>query len=283
MKLKYRVIERFRDKYPVEAMCKLFEVSRSGYYAWRKRQHQEPKDQWLIDLITACQQECNQTYGCRRVRRWIQRNFRRKVNLKAILRVMRKLDLLGQIRRRKKYTQYQKAIHKYPNLLQRAFDQPLPNRFWVTDITYIPTPSGMLYMCAVIDLCGKMVMAYRIGDDMTSSLVTDTIRDAIEREKVTGGLALHSDQGSQYTSAAYFDLSQSYHFQPSMSSPGCPYDNASMENFFGTLKAECLYRTHYATRADVERLVAEYVYFYNFERINLKDGLTPFEIRSKAA
>jgi len=281
--LKYRVIERFREKYPIESMCRIFQVSRSGYYAWRKRQNTEAKDQWLVDLIVECQQKCNQTYGCRRVRRWIQRNLGRKVNLKAILRIMRKLDLLAQIRRRKKYTQYQQALHKYPNLLQRAFDQQSPNKFWVTDITYIPTPSGMLYMCAVIDLCGKMVMAYRIGDDMTSSLVTDTIRDAMEKEKVTDGLALHSDQGSQYTSTAYFDLCQSYHFRPSMSSPGCPYDNAAMENFFGTLKSECLYLAHYDTRADVEQLVAEYVYFYNFERINLKNGLTPFEIRSKAA
>ena len=281
--MKYRVIERFREKYPIESMCRIFQVSRSGYYAWRKRQNTEAKDQWLVDLIVGCQQKCNQTYGCRRVRRWIQRNLGRKVNLKAILRIMRKLDLLAQIRRRKKYTQYQQALHKYPNLLQRAFDQQSPNKFWVTDITYIPTPSGMLYMCAVIDLCGKMVMAYRIGDDMTSSLVTDTIRDAMEKEKVTDGLALHSDQGSQYTSTAYFDLCQSYHFRPSMSSPGCPYDNAAMENFFGTLKSECLYLAHYDTRADVEQLVAEYVYFYNFERINLKNGLTPFEIRSKAA
>ena len=281
--MKYRVIERFREKYPIESMCRIFQVSRSGYYAWRKRQNTEAKDQWLVDLIVECQQKCNQTYGCRRVRRWIQRNLGRKVNLKAILRIMRKLDLLAQIRRRKKYTQYQQALHKYPNLLQRAFDQQSPNKFWVTDITYIPTPNGMLYMCAVIDLCGKMVMAYRIGDDMTSSLVTDTIRDAMEKEKVTDGLALHSDQGSQYTSTAYFDLCQSYHFRPSMSSPGCPYDNAAMENFFGTLKSECLYLAHYDTRADVEQLVAEYVYFYNFERINLKNGLTPFEIRSKAA
>ena len=148
--MKYRVIERFREKYSVEAMCQIFQVSRSGYYAWRKRQNTEPRDQWLVDLIVECQRKCNQTYGCRRVRRWIQRNLGRKVNLKAILRIMRKLDLLARIRRRKKYTQYQQAIHKYPNLLQRAFDQQSPNKFWVTDITYIPTPSGMLYMCAAL-------------------------------------------------------------------------------------------------------------------------------------
>ena len=83
-------------------------------------------------------------------------------------------------------------------------------------------------MCAVVDLCGKMVLSYRIGTDMTATLVTDTIKAAKQKEKVTDGLALHSDQGSQYTSQAYFDLLQSYHIQPSMSSPGCPYDNSAM-------------------------------------------------------
>ena len=126
----------------------------------------------------------------------------------------------------------------------RNFDQAKPNQFWVTDITYIPIPGSMLYMCAVLDLCGKAVLAWKIGADMSSSLVTDTIREALKQEKVTDGLALHSDQGSQYTSQAYFDLTQAYHVSPSMSSPGCPYDNAAMENFFGALKTECLYRAH---------------------------------------
>lgn len=263
-------------------MCSVFAVSRSGYYAWRERQGKIPKDQWLADLIIECQQQCHQTYGIRRVRRWLQKRKGKNVNLKAILRVMRKLDLLAQIRRRKPFTRYKQTVYKYPNLLQRKFAQPLPNKFWVTDITYIPMPTGMLYMCAVIDLCDRMVLSYRIGSAMNASLVTDTIRDALQAEKVTGGLNLHSDQGSQYTSHAYFDLSKSYHFSPSMSSAGCPYDNAIMENFFGTLKVECLYRAHYSTRSELTQIVAEYVHFYNFERINLKSGLTPFEIRSKA-
>ena len=99
----------------------------------------------------------------------------------------------------------------------------------------------------------------------------------------TDGLALHSDQGSQYTSKAYFNLTQAYHVSPSMSSSGCPYDNATMENFFGTLKTECLYRARFSSRAEAERLVAEYVHFCNFERISLKNGLTPLEIRGKTA
>ena len=283
MSLKYRVVERFRGVYSVEAMCEVFGVSRSGYYAWRKRQGREKKDQWLVDLIVQCQQLCKQTYGIRRVRRWIQRQTGKSVNKKAILRIMRKLSLLSAVRRRKPYARYQQAVHKYPNLLNRCFDQAKPNQFWVTDITYIPTPGGMLYMCAVLDLCGKVVLAWKIGSDMSSSLVTDTIREALKQEKVTGGLALHSDQGSQYTSKAYFDLTREYHVSPSMSSSGCPYDNAAMENFFGILKSECLYRAHFSSRAEVVQLVTEYVHFYNFERISLKNGLTPVEIRSKAA
>ena len=124
-------------------MCEVFEVSRSGYYAWRKRQGKEAKDQWLVDLIVQCQELCKQTYGIRRVRRWIQRQAGKTVNLKAILRIMRKLSLLSVVRRRRPYTRYQQAVHKYPNLLNRCFDQTKPNQFWVTDITYIPIPGSM--------------------------------------------------------------------------------------------------------------------------------------------
>ena len=148
---------------------------------------------------------------------------------------------------------------------------------------YVPLPKGFVYLCAVMDLCGRKALAWRVGNDMTTTPVTDTIREAGTKEKVTDGLALHSDQGSQYTSQAYFDLTQEYHVSPSMSSPGCPYDNAAMENFFGILKTECLYRAHFSSRPEVEQLVSEYIDFYNFERISLKNGLTPVEIRSKAA
>ena len=217
--MKYRVIERFRGKYDIGDMCKVFEVSRSGYYAWRKRQQQTPKDQWLIDLIMECQQKCNYTYGCRRVKRWLARTKNKKANLKAVLRIMRKMDVLSQIRRRRPYTHYKQDAFQYKNLLNRQFHQEKPNQFWVTDITYIPLQSRMLYMCAVLDLCGRTVLAWRIGDDMAASLMTDTVRDALIQEKVAGGLALHSDQGSQYTSKAYFDLTQEYHVSPSISSP----------------------------------------------------------------
>ncbi len=152
MKLKYRVIERFRGRYSIEAMCEVFEVSRSGYYAWRNRQQKEAKDQWLVDLVVACQRQSKQTYGIRRVRRWIQRRTGKLVNVKAILRVMRKLNLLSVVRRRRPYTRYQQAVHKYPNLLDRNFHQAKPNQFWVTDITYIPIPAACC-TCALCWIC----------------------------------------------------------------------------------------------------------------------------------
>ena len=235
-----------------------------------------------MQQIDACQQKSHYTYGCRRVRSWIEQQSHVRVNLKAVLRVMRKMNALARIRRRRAYTSYKETAHRYENILQRQFAQTLPNHCWATDITYIPTRHGMAYMCAVIDLCGKMVLNYRLGTDMTSTLVIDTIAAALKQEKVTDGLVLHSDQGAQYTSGAYYDLSQEYHFQPSMSSKGCPYDNSAMENFFGTLKAECLNRMKFTDMNQLAEIVGEYVQFYNFERINMKNGLTPFEIRSKA-
>lgn len=283
MTVKYRVIERLRQRYSVKDLCRILEVSRSGYYAWRHRLRQEDSDVWLKEQIRVCQTKANFTYGYRRVCLWIKRTTGITVNRKRVLRVMRKMDALAQIRRRRAYTHYKTAARHYENILNRKFDQGQENRFWASDITYIPTAHGMCYLCAVIDQCGKMVLGFRIGTDMTASLVTDTVRDVLQKEKVADGLVLHSDQGAQYTAQTYYDLSQAYHFTPSMSKRGCPYDNSSMENFFGTLKAECLNRRKFASRSELQEVVAQYVQFYNYERIQLKSGLTPYEIRSKSA
>ena len=156
-------------------MCEVFEVSQSGYYAWQQRQERTTKDQRLADLIVECQKRCKQTYG---MRRWIRRQTGKEVNCKAILRLMRKLDLLSVVRCRRPCRRCQQAIYKYSNLLNRRFDQPRPNQFWGAEITCIPFPSGMLYMGAVLDLCGKVVQNWKIGSEMSSSLVTNTIREA---------------------------------------------------------------------------------------------------------
>ena len=284
MRAKYRVIERFKNKYPIRKMCEIFEVSRSGFYKWRKREQRPVQLCKLDQMIIDCQTQTNQTYGYRRVLRWMERNDLPLYNPTTILRHMRKLDLLAQIRRRRPYTLYKQGGHRYENLLNRQFAQNKMNYRWVTDITYIITPQRTYYLCAIMDLCGRYIVAYRIGTEMTASLVSDTVKDAFarEKEKIADGLALHSDQGCQYTSEEYFALTEEYHFSASMSSKGCPYDNAVMENFFGTFKTECLYRCNPTTSEQVKQLVDEYIYFYNFQRIDMKNGLTPFEIRSKA-
>ena len=284
VKAKYRVIERFKDQYPLEKMCKVFEVSRSGFYKWRKRMNTESERHPLDQLIIECQEQTKQTYGYRRTALWIQKQGKGNWCPLTVLHHMRKLELLAQVRRKRAYTTYKQGGHKYENLLNREFVQEKPNYRWVTDITYIITPQRTYYLCAILDLHSRYIVAYRLGTEITASLVADTVRDAFAREKgkVADGLALHSDQGCQYTSEEYFALTQEYHFAASMSRRGCPYDNAIMENFFGTFKTECLYRCRPTTGEQVRQLVDEYIHFYNYERIDLKNGLTPYEIRSKA-
>lgn len=284
VRAKYKVIERFKNKYSVQKMCKLFEVSRSGFYKWRKRVLHPQQHCDLDRSIIECQTKVKQTYGYRRVWLWLKQNKSIHCHPLTVLYHMRKLDLLAQIRRRRSYTLYKQGAYRYENLLNRQFVQNQANYRWVTDITYIITPKQTYYLCVVMDLCGRYIVSYRLGTEMTASLVGNTVKDAFanEKGKVADGLALHSDQGCQYTSQEYFALTQEYHFSASMSRAGCPYDNAPMENFFGTFKTECLYRCKPTTSEQVQQLVDEYIHFYNFERIDMKNGLTPFEIRSKA-
>ena len=172
-------------------------------------------------------------------------------------------------------------MHKYPNLLNRDFKASRPNQKWVTDISYIHTSQGTLYLSIIRDLYDNSIVAYKTGTEQNINLVLQTIKAAKRKEKVTAELQLHSDQGFQYTSQAYFKLTQSYDITPSMSRVGNPYDNALAENFFSILKTECIYRTKLKTYEEARLLIDEYIYFYNNERIQLKTKLTPMEYRSK--
>jgi len=199
----------------------MFEVSRSGYYVWLKR---KDKDEELAGWIKQCQEETGQTYGYRRVKMWIMREKGQNVNHKAILRVARKYRMQAVIRRSKPYLRYGKPSYKYPNILNRKFNAPEPNKKWTTDITYISTSRGFVYMIAVMDLYDSYIVDYSVGRDQTASFVTDAIRRACKKEKITNGLILHSDQGTQYTSQAYKSLCEEYSFLPSMSRAGNPYE-----------------------------------------------------------
>ena len=282
-KVKYAVIYRHRNEYPVSVMCAFFEVSRSGYYDYVKRMGQPEHDAGLAKEIEVCQNRTDKTYGYRRVWKWLKgRNIER--NPKTVLRVMKKYGLLSEIRRRRKWVNLGQQIHKYENLLNRQFHADRPNTKWVTDISYIHTKEGVLYLSMIRDLYDNSIVAYKTATQQTVNLVLDTIRLAMEREKkrVAAELQLHSDQGFQYTSQAYFKLTQSYKITPSMSRRGNPYDNAMAENFFSILKTECIYRHKPKTLLDAQHMIDDYIYFYNHERIQTKTGVAPLTLRHSA-
>ena len=277
--VKFMVIYRHKDKYSISEMCRFFGVSRSGYYDYVNRMDIPAKDLPLAEKIRECQEKYGKTYGYRRVHIWLERQGTHR-DPKTILRVMQKYNLLSEVRR-KKYHNYSNVLHKYDNLLNRDFNADRPNQKWVTDISYIKTQQGTLYLSVIRDLYDNSIIAYKTGTEQNINLVLSTIRAAKRKEKVTAKLQLHSDQGFQYTSQAYFNLTKSYGITPSMSRRGNPYDNAMAENFFSILKTECIYRTKLRTYEDARILISEYIHFYNNERIQLKTKLTPLEKRNQ--
>ena len=278
--VKYHIIYRHRTEYPVSVMCAFFGVSRSGYYTFVHRLGRPEKDAALAELIAQQRERSFGTYGYRRMWLWLktQNIFH---NPKTVLRIMKKYDLLSEIRRRRQWRQMGQQLHKYENLLNRDFHADRPNRKWVTDISYIHTREGVLYLSMIRDLYDNSIVAYKTGTRQTVNLVLDTIRLAMKKEKkrVAAELQLHSDQGFQYTSQAYFNLTQEYGITPSMSRKGNPYDNAMAENFFSILKTECIYRHKPATFAQANEMIHRYIHFYNHERIQLKTGEAPLTLR----
>ena len=281
--LKYEVIYCRKERYPVTIMCQFFGVSRSGYYDFVKRRGRSETDATLAGMVSECQQNCGRTYGYRRIHLWLKREKSLYCNPKTALRVKNKYGLLSEIRRRKKYKYMGQQVHKYENLLNRSFTADRPNAKWVTDISYIHTGQGVLYLSMIRDLYDNSIVAYKTGTEQTVNLVLNTIKAAMQKEVVAGELQLHSDQGFQYTSQGYFNLTKEYGITPSMSRRGNCYDNAMAENFFSILKAECIYRHKPKTFDETRQLIDEYIDFYNNERIQTKTSLTPLEKRRQTA
>ena len=175
---------------------------------------------------------------------------------------MQKYGLLSVIIR-KKYRNYGIHLHKYPNLLNRDFNAERSDQKWVTDILYIHTKQGVLYLSVIRDLYDNSIVAYKTGTEQNMNLVLNTIKEAKKKEKVTAELQFHSDQGFQYTSTAYFKLTQSYGITLSMSRRGNFCDNSLAENFFFILKTECIYRIKLQIYEEARLLIGEYIHFYN--------------------
>lgn len=277
--IKYQVIFKHKNKYSINSMCKFFGVSRSGYYAFLKRMDIPDRDLPLAEKIKECQEESHRTYGYRRVHIWLERQGIYR-NPKTVLRVMQKYNLLSVVRR-KKFHYCSQHLHRYPNLLNREFNAERPNQKWVTDISYIKTAQGFLYLSIIRDLYDNSIVAYKMDKEQSIKLVLDTIKAAKRKEKITAEVQLHSDQGFQYTSQAYFNLTQSYGITPSMSRRGNPYDNALAENFFSILKTECIHRVKLSGYDETRLIISEYINFYNNYRIQTKTKLTPLEKRNQ--
>ena len=282
-RVKYMVIYRHKEQYPVSVMCQFFGVSRSGYYDFCKRIGNRELDAPLAKLFQAQQERCKQTYGYRRMWLWLEKQGIHH-NPKTVLRVMKKYHLLAEIRRPRKWVQMGQQIHRYENLLNRDFRADAPNKKWVTDISYIHTSEGTLYLSMIRDLYDNSIVTYKTAAQQTVNLVLDTIRLAVkqEKKKIAAELQLHSDQGFQYTSQGYFNLTQEYGITPSMSRRGNCYDNAMAENFFSILKTECIYRQKIKTFQQARELIDEFIHFYNHERIQLKTGVAPLTLRHSA-
>ena len=282
-RVKYQVIYMNKDRYPVSVMCQFLGVSRSGYYGYVKKLNIPAHDAALTEIICEQQKKCDRTYGYRRMWKWLNTTKKIYRNPKTILRIMKKYGLLSEIRRRRKWQQMGQQLHKYENLLNREFQTDRPNHKWVTDISYIHTGQGILYLSMIRDLFDNSIVAHKTGTTQTVNLVLDTIRLAMHKEKkVAAELQLHSDQGFQYTSHGYFNLTQSYGITPSMSRKGNPYDNAMAENFFSILKTECIYRHKPKSFCEANDLIDRYIHFYNHERIQLKTGVAPLTLRHSA-
>ena len=279
----FRTIHRFRDKYAIEELCRIIGCSRSGYYKWLRRQDTSDRDERIVELIQQCHEKTHRTYGYRRVKMWLLREYGLVINHKAVLRITRKHNLLA-LPKKKRFRHYEmETYHHYENILNRDFNASRPNEKWVTDISYISTGQGFLYLSVIKDLFDKSIVAYRYSRQMPTQLVIDTIREAVKVAKPLRGVILHSDNGIHYSSIAYFNAVHTNEITPSMSRIGNPYDNACVESFFSLLKNECIHRAKPKSIDDAIELVEEYINFYNYERLQLSNGLTPMETRMLVA
>ena len=266
----YRFIKAHEEDFEVGVMCRALGVSRSGYYGWCGRGEttaQESRDAELSQRIQTIFETSQGTYGSPRV----------YAELKAqaivcsrnhVAKLMRRAGLnAAQPRRRVHTTQNDGRAHSEANLLDRDFSATAPNQKWLVDITAIDTDEGWLYLAGVLDVFSRHLVGWAMDDHMPDELTQAALDMAILQRQPPAQLLHHSDRGSQYTSDEYQALLAKHNMLTSLSGVGCCYDNAPMESFWGTLKTELVYRTHYRTRAEAKNTIFAYIEgWYNRQR-----------------
>ena len=277
---------RSRYRYKIGSMCQAFDLSRSGYYAWKRRKPSARKieDESIVAAIKAAHDRGRGTYGPEKIQTELLEVDGLDVGINRIKRLRRKNGIRCKQKRKFKATTDSKhRMPVAPNLLCQRFSVPLPNQVWVSDITYIPTNEGWLYLAGIKDLCTKEIVGYALNERMTHDLVGRALFRAISAKKPSRGLIHHSDRGSQYCSRNYQKLLKQFGIVPSMSRKGNCYDNAPMESWFGTLKSELTHHRHYRNRHEATKEIVEYIeIFYNRQRRHAKLGnISPAEFEKK--
>ncbi len=264
--MRYARIEELRQHHPVATMCRILEVSESGYHAWRQRppSTRQQENLRLETEIKAAHQRTRETYGPERLQSDLT-DHGIQASVYRIKRIRTRLGLRCKQKRKFKATTNSKhALPLAPNLLDRQFTVAAPNRAWVTDITYISTDEGWLYLAGIKDLFNGELVGYAMSDRMTTALVSQALFRAVTTKRPAKGLIHHSDRGSQYCSHAYRKQLQQFGMQASMSRKGDCWDNAPMESFWGALKNELVHHRRFATREQAKREITEYIeIFYN--------------------
>jgi putative transposase len=273
-----------RRKWPLKVMCRVLRASRSGYYAWCGQQA-GPRSSRRVQLRAAVQEAhigSRRTYGSPRVYAAIKAKGVACCE-NTVARIMREEGLRAKTKRRFRVTtDSDHNLPVAPNRLDRNFIRQVPNEVWVSDITFIATDEGWLYLATAMDLYSRKIVGWAMGERITSDLVISALQMAVVNRRPPQGLMHHSDRGCQYASAAFGQMLASYGMICSMSRKGNAYDNAVMESFFGTLKRELVNCERFITRDQARKAIFEWIeVFYNRQRLHSSLGYrSPAEFES---
>ena len=269
--MRFAFIDAQKARYPVTKLCKVLDVSESGYHSWRKRppSKRTTENERITTHIKASFKKSRDTYGSPRLTDDLRDNGV-KAGGHRVAKLMREAGIRAKKPPRwKKTTNSNHDLPRAPNIVERRWDElaTAPNKLWVSDLTYIWTWAGWVYLVVFLDVFSRKVVGWKVDETMEAHVVTDALKMAMARRLPTSGLILHSDQGSQYASNLYRTLIEENGFQRSMSRKGDCWDNAIAESFFATIKGDLLDRRSWATRAQVEAAIGEWIeVFYNGER-----------------
>ena len=273
----FRFIAAKKTEHSIQIMCRVLEVSRSGYHAWaiREPSSRTVSDQLLTGRIAGIHKQSGETYGSPRVHAELRLADSVQVGRKRVERLMRTAGLSGQLNRRRGRTTISvPGVRTAPDLVERDFNPTAVNRLWCADITYIRTWEGWLYLASVMDCYSRRIVGWAIADHMRKELVIEALTMAVARRRPDVGVVHHSDRGSQYTSLMFTNRCGLVGIEVSNGSRGDCFDNAAMESFHASLKKELIHRRSWPTKTETRTAVFEYIEaFYNRRRRHSRLGM----------